>query len=251
MPASPHARLSVNIDHVATLRQVRGVGYPDPVEAAAIAEAAGAAGITAHLRMDRRHVQERDLERLRERVSGKLNLEMASDAEMVAIALRLRPDQVSLVPERAGEVTTEGGLNLDGDGLERARRAAAELGGAGIEVSLFLDPDPLQIERLASLDGGVVAGFEINTDAYTRAGDAARRAELDKVRAAALLGEELGVHVYAGHGLTAANVGPIAALPQVEELNIGHSIVSRAVLIGMDAAVREMLAAMAANAAVA
>jgi pyridoxine 5-phosphate synthase len=244
-------RLSVNIDHVATLRQVRGVGYPDPVDAAAIAEKAGASGITAHLRMDRRHVQEHDLERLRERVGGKLNLEMASDAEMVAIALRVKPDQVSLVPERAGEVTTEGGLNLEGNGFERARRAARELRAGGIEVSLFLDPDPLQIEQLASLDESLVSGFEINTDAYTRAGAATRRAELDKVRAAALLGEELGVHVYAGHGLTTANVGAIAAVPQVEELNIGHSIVSRAVLMGMEAAVREMLQAMAASTAVA
>jgi pyridoxine 5-phosphate synthase len=245
----PHrCRLSVNIDHVATLRQVRGVSYPDPVDAAAIAESAGASGITAHLRMDRRHVQERDLERLRERVRGKLNLEMASDPEMVAIALRVKPDQVSLVPERAGEVTTEGGLSLSGGGIERARSAAIELGGAGIEVSLFLDPDPIQIEQLASLDDDLVSGFEINTDAYTRAAAGARRAELDKVRAAALLGEELGVHVYAGHGLTTENVGAIAALPQVEELNIGHSIVSRAVLIGMEAAVREMLAAMGASA---
>ncbi|HEX2464087.1 MAG TPA: pyridoxine 5'-phosphate synthase [Thermoanaerobaculia bacterium] len=246
-----HVRLSVNIDHVATLRQVRGVGYPDPVEAAAIAEAAGASGITAHLRMDRRHVQERDLERLRERVQGKLNLEMASDREMVAIAVRIKPDQVTLVPERAGEVTTEGGLNLEGVGLERARRAAIELGAAGISVSLFLDPDPLQIEQLASLDDGEIPGFEINTDAYTRTAAASRRAELDKVRMAAMLGEEQGLHVYAGHGLTTENVGAIAALPQVEELNIGHSIVSRAVLIGMEAAVREMIGAMAARAAVA
>src|SRR5262245_34712264 len=215
----PGARLSVNIDHVATLRQVRGVGYPDPVEAAAIAEAAGAAGITAHLRMDRRHVQERDLERLRERVRGKLNLEMASDGEMVAIAKRVKPDQVTLVPERAGEVTTEGGLDLAGEGIERARRAAVELAAAGIAVSLFLDPDPEQIERLASLDDGLAPGFEINTDAYTRAAAGpARRAQLDSARTAALLGEEHGLHVYAGHGLTTGNVGAIAALPQVEEL---------------------------------
>jgi pyridoxine 5-phosphate synthase len=246
-----HARLSVNIDHVATLRQVRGVGYPDPVEAAAIAESAGASGITAHLRMDRRHVQERDLERLRQRVRGKLNLEMASDREMVAIAVRVKPDQVTLVPERAGEVTTEGGLNLDDEGLERVRRAVVELGAAGIPVSLFLDPDPLQIEQLTSLGDGVIPGFEINTDAYTRAVAASRRTELDQVRMAALLGEEQGLHVYAGHGLTTANVGAIAALPPVEELNIGHSIVSRAVLIGMEAAVREMIDAMAARAAVA
>src|SRR5687767_71887 len=167
--ATARVRLSVNIDHVATLRQVRGVGYPDPVEAAAIAEAAGAAGITAHLRMDRRHVQERDLERLRERVRGKLNLEMASDRAMVVIAKRIRPDQVTLVPERAGEVTTEGGLDLGDGGLERVRDAATELRDAGIAVSLFLDPDPRQIERLSSLGGELVPGFEINTDAYTRA----------------------------------------------------------------------------------
>jgi pyridoxine 5-phosphate synthase len=207
------ARLSVNIDHVATLRQVRGVGYPDPVEAAGVAEAAGASGITAHLRMDRRHVQERDLERLRERVRGKLNLEMASDREMIAIATRIRPDQVSLVPERAGEVTTEGGLDLGGDGLDRAGAAAAELAAAGIAVSLFLDPDPRQIERLAGLDASAIGGFEINTDAYTRAAPGGRQAELAKVRRAAALGAERGLHVYAGHGLTAANVGAIAALP--------------------------------------
>ena len=240
-------RLSVNIDHVATLRQVRGVGYPDPAEAAAIAEAAGALGITAHLRMDRRHVQERDLERLRERVRGKLNLEMASDREMIDIATRVRPDQVTLVPQRAGEVTTEGGLDLEGAGLERARSAAAELGAAGIAVSLFLDPDARQIERMASLGSALMPGFEINTDAYTRAAAPdARDAELEKVRRAAALGKRRGLRVYAGHGLTTANVGAVAALPEVEELNIGHSIVSRAVLVGMDLAVREMLAAMAA-----
>jgi pyridoxine 5-phosphate synthase len=238
-------RLSVNIDHVATLRQVRGVGYPDPVDAAAVAEAAGASGITAHLRMDRRHVQERDLERLRERVAGKLNLEMASDREMVEIAKRIRPDQVTLVPERAGEVTTEGGLDLEGSGLDRARGAAVELRASGIDVSLFVDPDPRQIERLAALGRELVPGFEINTDAYTRAHSGARDVELAKVRRAAALGVERGLHLYAGHGLTAANVGPIAAVPRMEELNIGHSIVSRAVIVGMDAAVREMLAAMA------
>ncbi|HVR30963.1 MAG TPA: pyridoxine 5'-phosphate synthase [Thermoanaerobaculia bacterium] len=241
-------RLSVNIDHVATLRQVRGVAYPDPVEAAAIAEAAGASGITAHLRMDRRHVQERDLERLRERVGGKLNLEMASDREMVEIAVRIRPDQVTLVPERAGEVTTEGGLDLAGAALERVLAAVTELRAAQMAVSLFLDPDPRQIERMATLGAELVPGFEINTDAYTRAAPAAREAELAKVLRAAALGEERGLLVYAGHGLTTANVGPVAAVPQVEELNIGHSIVSRAVLVGMDAAVREMIAAMRAGA---
>jgi pyridoxine 5-phosphate synthase len=183
-------------------------------------------------------------------VRGKLNLEMASDREMVAIATRVRPHQVTLVPERSGEVTTEGGLDLDRGGLERARVAALELGAAGIAVSLFLDPDPAQVERLAALGGAVVPGFEINTDAYTRSAPAAREAELAKVRRAAALGAERGLSVYAGHGLTSANVGPIAALPEVEELNIGHAIVSRAVLVGMEAAVREMIAAMAAAAGV-
>jgi pyridoxine 5-phosphate synthase len=247
--AEGRIRLSVNIDHVATLRQLRGVDYPDPVEAAELAEAAGASGITAHLRMDRRHVQERDLERLRERVRGKLNLEMAADREMIDVATRVRPDQVSLVPERAGEVTTEGGLDLGGGGMERARAAAAELAAAGIAVSLFLDPDPRQIERVHSLGAGGVEGFEINTDAYTRAALEARPAELDKIRRVATLGAQRGLHVYAGHGLTVANVGAIAALPQIEELNIGHAIVSRAVLYGIAAAVREMLDAMNATAA--
>jgi pyridoxine 5-phosphate synthase len=247
--AAERIRLSVNIDHVATLRQLRGVDYPDPVEAAELAEAAGASGITAHLRMDRRHVQERDLERLRERVRGKLNLEMAADREMIDVATRVKPDQVSLVPERAGEVTTEGGLDLGGGGMQRARAAAAELAAAGIAVSLFLDPDPRQIERVHSLGAGGVEGFEINTDAYTRAAPEARPAELDKIRRVATLGAQRGLHVYAGHGLTVANVGAIAALPQIEELNIGHAIVSRAVLIGIAAAVREMLDAMNATAA--
>lgn len=248
-------KLAVNVDHVATLRQARGVAYPDPVEAARIAEAAGAHGITVHLRADRRHIQEGDVERLRAEVAGKLNLEIAATDEMVGIALRHRPDQVSLVPERPDELTTEGGLDLTRQ-RDRVEEAARRLAGAGIAVSLFLDPDPRQVEAAAALPRELVGGFEINTDAYTKAaappaeggssgtGPETAEAELDKVRRAARAGTEAGLHVYAGHGLTATNVGPIAAIPEIEELNIGHALVSRAVLVGLAEAVHEMLRAM-------
>ncbi len=238
-------KLSVNVDHVATVRQARRVGYPDPVEAARIALGAGASGITAHLRVDRRHVQDDDLRRLRDAVRGKLNVEMSTAEEMVGIALAVRPDQVTLVPERPEEVTTEGGLDLATQG-GRVAEVAGRLAAAGVAVSVFVDPDPRQIEALARLrDGGApIAGFELNTDAYTRAGDDAVARELHAVREAARLGSGAGLHVYAGHGLTVANVGPVAAIPAMEELNIGHAIVARAVLVGMAAAVEEMLAAM-------
>lgn len=246
-------RLSVNVDHVATLRQARRAEYPDPVEAARVAEDAGAAGITVHLRADRRHVQEDDVERLAAAVRGKLNLEIAPTEEMIALAARLRPHQVTLVPERPEEVTTEGGLDALTQG-GRIEEAARRLAPAGVAVSVFLDPEPDQVEALSELarrlgdsagGGAPLAGFEINTDAYTRAaGDDDRRHELDRCRRAASLGRKLGLAVYAGHGLTTANVAPIAALPEVEELNIGHWLVARAVVIGMAAAVREMLEAM-------
>lgn len=237
-------RLSVNVDHVATLREARGVDYPDPVEAAALAETAGAVGITVHLRGDRRHIQRHDVDRLRRRVEGKLNLEMAATEEMIGIALDVRPDQVTLVPERPEEVTTEGGLDL-ASCADEVGAAVHRLVDGGIAVSLFLDPDPAQIERLGTLPGGMVTGFEINTDAYTRAGGAEQARQLDEIVAAARDGADLGLEVYAGHGLTVANVGPVAAIETVRELNIGHAIVSRAVLVGIEAAVREMLAAMA------
>jgi pyridoxine 5-phosphate synthase len=244
-------QLSVNVDHVATLRQARRTTYPDPVEAARAAEAAGAAGVTVHLRGDRRHIQEHDVERLRRAVRGKLNLEMAASEEMVEIALRLRPDQVTLVPERADEVTTEGGLDAAGQ-HELVREVAEQLAGARIAVSLFVDPEPGQIERCAELAPAPVHGVEINTDAYTRAcaepGGADGGRELARVAAAAALGASLGLRVYAGHGLTADNVGAIARLPEIEELNIGHAIVSRAVIVGLAEAVREMLDAMHATA---
>jgi len=242
-------KLSVNVDHVATVRQARRAGYPDPVEAARIALGAGAAGITAHLRVDRRHIQDEDLRRLRAAVRGKLNVEMSTAEEMVAIALDVRPDQVTLVPERAEEVTTEGGLDLATQG-GRVAEVAGRLAAAGVAVSVFVDPDPRQVEALSRLrDGGApVAGFEINTDAYTRAGSDGAARELHAIREAARLGSARGLRVYAGHGLTVGNVGPVAAVPAMEELNIGHSIVSRAVLIGMAGAVEEMLAAISPGA---
>lgn len=236
--------LSVNVDHVATLRQARKAAYPDPVEAAEIAEQQGATGITIHLRGDRRHIQESDLASLRQTVKGKLNLEMATTEEMTTIALRYRPDQVSLVPERPEEVTTEGGLDLLSTG-ERVVAVAKQLEAQGIAVSVFVDPEPRQIEHLLSTAVGWVEGFEINTDSYTKAQGAAAQAELRKIVQVTTMGLEGGLRVYAGHGLTTANVGPVASIPGIEELNIGHSIISRAVIVGMEQAVREMLHAMA------
>lgn len=243
-------KLSVNIDHVATVRQARRVAYPDPVAAVRIAEDAGAQGITAHLRADRRHIQDDDVERLRAAVTTRLNLELSTSEGMIAVALRHRPNLVTLVPESPEEVTTEGGLDLVARG-GAVRRAAERLTDAGIAVSLFLDPDPRQIAAAAELPRDLVGGFEINTDAYTRAagpdgtGDAA--GELSAVAEAVRQGAAAGLHVYAGHGLTAGNVGPIARLGGIEELNIGHALIARAVLVGLAEAVREMLAAMGAG----
>jgi pyridoxine 5-phosphate synthase len=240
-------KLSVNVDHIATLRQARRTRFPDPVEAAWIAEEAGASGVTVHLRMDRRHIQDSDVERLREGVRGKLNLEMSISSEMLKAALRLRPHQVTLVPERPEEVTTEGGLNLIFYG-RRVSEVTEQLAAAGIAVSVFIDPELRQLQAISSMPGGGarwIEGFEINTDAYTRARDAAQaEEELTKVVAMAEAGREKGLRVYAGHGLRVDNVGPVAAIPQIEELNIGHALVARSVMIGLEAAVREMLAAM-------
>src|SRR5262245_39877772 len=190
------ARLSVNVDHVATLRQARRAAYPDPVDAARIAEDAGASGITVHLRVDRRHIQDRDVERLRETVRGKLNLEMSTADEMMAIALRVRPEQVTLVPERPEEVTTEGGLDVAGQSA-RISEVAEPLGAAGIAVSLFVDPDTEQVAAIGGLPGRAVrwiSGFEINTDAYTRSRDPMEAVlQLDKISQAAALGRGLGL----------------------------------------------------------
>ena len=232
-------RLGVNVDHVATLRQARGVDYPDPVEAALAAEAAGADGITVHLREDRRHVQERDVEELRRRLRVKLNLEMAVTDAMVDFALRVRPADACFVPERREELTTEGGLDVVAHAA-RVGAAARRLAAAGIRVSFFVDPEAVAIA--ASRQAGAHA-VELHTGDYANAADDARRAgELARLRAAAAEAARRGLEVHAGHGLTLANVGAIAAIPAVVDLNIGHSIVARAVLVGMAAAVREMKA---------
>ncbi|MFQ5527770.1 MAG: pyridoxine 5'-phosphate synthase [Thermoanaerobaculia bacterium] len=235
-------RLSVNVDHIATLRQARGVAYPDPVEAAVIAEAAGAHGITVHLRCDRRHIQDRDVFELRKSVAGKLNLEMSVEAQMIAIALEARPDQVTLVPERPEEVTTEGGLDLARKEPEVARAANA-LAEAGISVSLFLDPEPEQVHGAARLLD-IVDGFEINTDLYTKRSMEDSDGELARICECARLGAQAGLAVYAGHGLTTDNVGAVSAIAEIEELNIGHALISHAALVGLERAVGEMLAAM-------
>lgn len=231
------AQLGVNIDHVATVRQARRTYEPDPVWAAALAELGGADGITIHLREDRRHIQDRDVRLLRETVTVKLNLELACVDEVLRIACQVRPHQATIVPERREEVTTEGGLDARGQ-LSRIRDVTKQLHDAGILVSLFLDPDEAQVE--AAQESGADA-VELHTGAYALAvapDDAA--AELQKlVRAAAQI-RQAGLHLHAGHGLNYRNVRPIAAIAEMEELNIGHSIVARAVMVGMQAAVREM-----------
>jgi pyridoxine 5-phosphate synthase len=234
-------RLGVNIDHVATLRQARRAREPDPVQAAVLAELGGAAGVTVHLRADRRHIQDRDVELLRQVVKTRLNLEMAATQEMVRIALTVKPDQVTLVPERREEVTTEGGLDVVLNSVQ-LKPVIKTLEEGGIPLSLFVDPDLEQVK--ASHKVGAQA-IEINTASWTEArGASAREAALRKITDAARLGRRLALAVHAGHGLTYDNVGEIAALPEVSELNIGHSIVARAVLVGMERAVREMLEAI-------
>ena len=242
MPA-PETRLSVNVDHIATLREARGVDYPDPVDAAALALEAGAEGITVHLRQDRRHIQDEDLVALRQAVPVKLNLEISTHEEMIDIAIRTRPDQATLVPERPEEITTEGGLDL-GRQLSAVESAARRLSESGISVSLFLDPDLALIAPLLRLGPDLVEGFEINTDAYSRANNETREAQIENIRRVAEAGAESGFEVYAGHGLTVENVRAVSRVPQIRELNIGHSVVSRAALIGMREAVSELLTAM-------
>ncbi len=229
-------RLGVNIDHVATVRQARRIDVPDPVEAALLAEQAGAAGITAHLREDRRHIQERDIELLRARIATKLNLEMAVTPAMVAFAEKIRPDDACFVPEKREELTTEGGL----DGIAQkanVAEAVKRLQDKGIQVSLFIDPDKAQIETAAELGAH---GIEIHTGTYCNAAGAAREKELQAVTAAARLAGSLGLEVHGGHGLNLDNVLPIVRIPEIVELNIGHSVIARAIMVGMKEAVREM-----------
>ncbi|MBM3308237.1 MAG: pyridoxine 5'-phosphate synthase [Candidatus Eisenbacteria bacterium] len=232
-------RLSVNVDHVATVRQARRADEPDPVWAAVAAELAGACGITVHLRGDRRHIQDRDVEALRKTVAGCLNLEMAATDEMLGIATRLRPDMCTLVPEGAGEVTTQGGLDIMAE--EAAVRSAVErLKASGIGVSIFIDPDVVQVGRANAVGADIV---EVHTGLYADAkgADAVTR-EFEKVRVAAIAACEMGLRAHGGHGLTYRNVHRIAAIGEIDEVSIGHSIVARAVVVGMDRAVREMLA---------
>jgi pyridoxine 5-phosphate synthase len=227
----------VNVDHVATVRQARRAREPDPVRAALLAELGGADGITVHLRADRRHIQDRDVEILRRVVATRLNVEMAATQEMLRIALTVKPDQVTLVAERREEVTTEGGLDVVLNSAQ-LRPVIRTLRDGGMHVSLFVDPDLEQVKESYKIDAHAV---EINTAAYADAQDArGREAALRKVADAARHGRKLGLGVHAGHGLTYANVHAMVALPELEELNIGHSIVSRAVLVGMERAVREM-----------
>lgn len=233
-------RLYINIDHVATLRQARRGAEPDPIGAATACENAGADGITAHLREDRRHIQDVDVERLKKSVRTYFNLEMACVAEMLEIARRLKPQQVTLVPERREEVTTEGGLDILSD-PSRIQNVVDALTDAGIRVSLFIDPTRAAIEQSKKLG---VPAVELHTGAYSH--QAGTDAPLEALRDSARRGADLGLAVHAGHGLTVRNVGPVAAIPEIEELNIGHSIISRAVFIGLDQAVKDMREAMRA-----
>ena len=235
-------RLGVNIDHVATVRNARGTPWPDPLRAALLAQEAGADGITAHLREDRRHISDADIARLSEALKVPLNLEMAATAEMQAIALRHRPHAVCLVPEKREERTTEGGLDVAGqhDVLAPMVRALRE---AGVRVSLFIEPSPEQIAAAVSLGAPVV---ELHTGRYADTEGEARAGELRRLSDAAALAAKNGIEVHAGHGLTFDNVQPIAAIPQVVELNIGHFLVGEAIFVGLYESVRRMKAEMAA-----
>ncbi|MGF1715085.1 pyridoxine 5'-phosphate synthase [Photobacterium chitinilyticum] len=229
--------LGVNIDHIATLRNARGTRYPDPVHAAEVAERAGADGITVHLREDRRHINDRDVRILRETIQTRMNLEMAVTDEMVKIALETQPEFVCLVPEKREELTTEGGLDVAGQ-LEKIKAATAKLGEAGIKVSLFIDADREQIDAAVACGAPYI---ELHTGHYADAEtEEAQQDELKKIAAAASYADDQGIKVNAGHGLTYHNVKPIAALPELYELNIGHSIIGRAAFDGLQKAVADM-----------
>ena len=232
----PRILLGVNVDHIATLRQARGTRFPDPVQAALVSEEAGADGITMHLREDRRHIQDRDIELAMQMLNTRLNLEMAVVEEMIALAERLKPANVCLVPEKREELTTEGGLDVVGGG-DRIRHACQRLKAAGCEVSLFIDPEPDQIR--AAFDAGAPV-IELHTGAWVEASRQDSDVEIARIAAAAEMAHTLGMTVNAGHGLHYHNVEAIAAMPWFHELNIGHAIVSRAALTGLGEAVREM-----------
>jgi pyridoxine 5-phosphate synthase len=231
-----HLRLGVNIDHVATIRNARGGAHPDPVRAAQVAAAAGADGITAHLREDRRHISDEDIARLSGEIDLHLNLEMAATEEMVAIALRHRPHAACIVPERREERTTEGGLDAAGQ-HNTLMSLVGRLRDAGIRVSLFIEPDRRQIDAALRLGAPVV---ELHTGRYCHLDGDERDAELTRIREAAAHAAGLGIEVHAGHGLRFDNVGPVAAIPELVELNIGHYLVGEAIFTGLDASIREM-----------
>ncbi len=233
------AKLAVNVDHVATVREARKVHYPDPIHAAVLAELGGAHGIVVHLRGDRRHIQERDVRLLREIVKTKLILEMAPTEEMIAFALSVKPDQVTLVPERRMEITTEGGMAVKGR-VKKVRTVVERLKEGGIpKVSIFINPDPAQLKSAAKTGADVV---ELHTGHYAEAGASEElESELARLEEAARVARDLGFEVHAGHGLSYENIGPVAAIPEIEEFSIGHAIIARAIMVGMSEAVREML----------
>lgn len=233
--------LGVNIDHVATVRQARGTDYPDPVEAALLAERAGADSITLHLREDRRHIQDDDLERLKAAMQTHMNLEMAVTDEMLAIAIGIQPQDCCLVPEKREELTTEGGLDAAGQ-LDKVAMACGKLAGNGIRVSLFIDPDPRQLDAAVTVGAPVV---ELHTGAYADADPGEQSAELQRIVEAAAYGKQIGLTVHAGHGLHYENVKPVAEIPEIVELNIGHAIIARAIFDGFTSAVRDMKRLMA------
>lgn len=238
-------KLGVNIDHIATLREARKTNEPDPVAAAVLAELAGCHGITVHLRSDRRHIQDRDVELLRETVKTRLNLEMAATEEMIRIAREVKPDTATLVPEFPGELTTQGGLDCVRN-YDMISAAAQELEAAAIAVSLFIDPEKQQIEAAQRMGVPII---EINTASYADASlyltlktELTAAEALEEIKASAILAGSAGIRVHGGHGLTYRNVRAVSQIPEIEELNIGHNIISRAALVGLDRAVREMLA---------
>ena len=233
-------RLGVNIDHVATIRNARGGGFPDPVRAAKLAEQAGADGITAHLREDRRHISDEDIERLIDQLTVPLNFEMAATDEMLEIALKHRPHAACLVPEKREERTTEGGLDA-ASGQIHLKSIVDELTKAGIRVSLFIEPDPVQMDAAVALGAPVV---ELHTGAYCDARQVERRQHLDRIITAAAYSAEVGLECHAGHGLTFDTVGPVAALSEVAELNIGHFIIGEAIFGGLEIAIKHMRALM-------
>lgn len=243
-------KLGVNIDHIATLREARKTNEPDPVAAAVIAELAGCHGITVHLRSDRRHIQDRDVELLRETVKTRLNLEMAATEEMIRFAREVKPDTATLVPELPGELTTQGGLDCVRN-YDIVSAAAQELEAAGIAVSLFIDPEKQQVEAAQRIAAPII---ELNTASYADASlyltlktEVAAAEALEEIKAAAILADSSGIRVHGGHGLTYRNVRAVSQIPEIEELNIGHNIISRAVLVGLDTAVREMLALLSGD----